>query len=224
MGLLIVLVLVAAVSLTVVVAQQQQQIRQRAAYFNPSINQGNGGGSTTPTPTPNPLLAKPEPVSQPPIPILPACGQNLTCSRSTVDGVCSSTQTKCLSDKRFFLADDIVTSDGPKSIVCCNNTGSVTPTPTPNPLLHYSTPTPTPTSSSVVAVTQPASCTSPLKSKGDANCDTIINILDFNIWRDEAYGKIAATRANFNKDQGNNVDILDFNIWRTSMQDSSLSH
>lgn len=49
------------------------------------------------------------------------------------------------------------------------------------------------------------------RNQGDANCDNIIDLLDFNIWRTE-YISGSSTRADFNGSGG--VDLLDFNIWR----------
>ncbi|MDP2672140.1 MAG: hypothetical protein Q8O68_01365, partial [Candidatus Daviesbacteria bacterium] len=74
-------------------------------------------------------------------------------------------------------------------------------------------PIPADSSSSTSTLT---SC--PFKSQGDANCDRIINISDFNIWRDEALIKTSSTtRADFNNDSV--VDSTDLSIWIQSMRD-----
>ncbi len=90
---------------------------------------------------------------------------------------------------------------------------------------------PTPTSVTAAVTIPSDSCASPYKIKGDANCDGRIDILDFNIWRDEFNHAIYTTRANFSGDEKDRqergdiiIDILDFNIWRNSMQDNSLPH
>jgi len=62
----------------------------------------------------------------------------------------------------------------------------------------------------------------PLKNRGDANCDGKINILDFNIWRDEFLRVANTTSADFNSD--NSITILDFNVWRDGFLDPSLPH
>jgi len=71
-------------------------------------------------------------------------------------------------------------------------------------LASYSTgtfPTPTPT---VILCTR--------KGEGDANCDGVINILDFETWRREFLGIDTTTKADFDSSGG--VTILDFEIWR----------
>lgn len=53
------------------------------------------------------------------------------------------------------------------------------------------------------------------RSRGDANCDTFVNFIDFEIWRKEFTGEQNTTDANFNyKDGDTKVDIIDFEIWR----------
>ena len=69
------------------------------------------------------------------------------------------------------------------------------------PYVPSPTPTPTPT---------PIPC--PLKTQGDANCDGVINILDFEIWRREFLRIDTTTKADFDSSGG--VSILDFEIWR----------
>ena len=50
------------------------------------------------------------------------------------------------------------------------------------------------------------------KGEGDANCDGLINILDFEIWRREFLGIDSTTKADFDSSGG--ITILDFEIWR----------
>ena len=52
------------------------------------------------------------------------------------------------------------------------------------------------------------------KTLGDANCDDLVDLVDFEIWRREYTGEINSHRANFNPDTDNQVDLLDFEIWR----------
>lgn len=54
----------------------------------------------------------------------------------------------------------------------------------------------------------------PLKSQGDADCNSKIDIVDFEIWRKEASGLITSTNANFNFTVDSAVNIIDFEIWR----------
>jgi len=78
-----------------------------------------------------------------------------------------------------------------------------TPTPTPTPSL---TPTPTITPSPIPTPTPtPPQC--PHFDQGDANCDKIVDLLDYGIWWDN-YGP--GEVADFNGD-GNN-DLLDYGI------------
>ncbi len=60
-----------------------------------------------------------------------------------------------------------------------------------------------------VAVTG-GSC--PLKVNGDANCDGIISIVDFGIWRNEYFGLLSTKNTDF--DNTGSVGIVDFEIWR----------
>lgn len=74
-------------------------------------------------------------------------------------------------------------------------TGGITPTPTPGGL------TPTPVSCDL--------------SHGDANCDGKIDLIDFNLWRQQ-FTTTVISSADFNSD--GKVDLVDFNIWRTNAQ------
>lgn len=51
----------------------------------------------------------------------------------------------------------------------------------------------------------------PIKNQGDANCDNIVNIIDFNGWWLEATGQSTTTNADFTGD--GIVNIIDFNRW-----------
>lgn len=82
---------------------------------------------------------------------------------------------------------------------------SPTPTMTPSP-----TPIPTPT----LTPTPP-----PLE--GDVNGDGSIDILDFNIWRNEFIGISTTRESDLNKD--NKIDLIDFNIWRNAFNPSPTS-
>lgn len=96
------------------------------------------------------------------------------------------------------------------------------PTPNSQPAISSTTipaqPSPTdtsiPTNPNQPAQTQTNLVTDscPLKSKGDANCDGKIDILDFNIWREEFTKALNTTSSDFNND--GRVNTLDFNIWR----------
>ena len=50
------------------------------------------------------------------------------------------------------------------------------------------------------------------KGEGDANCDGVITILDFETWRREFLGIDTTTKSDFDSSGG--VTILDFEIWR----------
>ncbi|MBI2443337.1 MAG: carbohydrate binding domain-containing protein [Candidatus Levybacteria bacterium] len=93
--------------------------------------------------------------------------------------------------------DDIALCEG----TCATSTPvpttppSATPTRTPTPT---PTRTPTPTPSLL----------------GDVNKDGTVDLLDFNIWRDEFLGTLTTKLADLNTD--GKVDLLDFNIWLTA--------
>jgi len=50
-----------------------------------------------------------------------------------------------------------------------------------------------------------------LKSKGDADCSGVVNLLDFEVWRREFLNQ---TGLNSDFDGNGTVSILDFEIWR----------
>ncbi|GEM_PF-5551149 len=54
---------------------------------------------------------------------------------------------------------------------------------------------------------------------GDADGNGIVNIVDYNIWREEYLALSNTKRADFNKD--GKVDLIDFNIWRNAFNPSS---
>lgn len=90
----------------------------------------------------------------------------------------------------------VCASDGCGKQICCAATIAC-PTPTTIP-----TPTPNP-------------CT--LQPQGDANCDDVINDVDYGIFQSKMKGlnyAVAYYSADFNKDA--KVDMLDYEIWRNS--------
>ena len=81
---------------------------------------------------------------------------------------------------------------------------SPTPSRTPTPVSATNTiqPTRTPTPISVCA----------RKSQGDANCDGLIDLIDFEIWRREFIGSATTRNADINMD--GLVNLIDFEFWR----------
>lgn len=79
--------------------------------------------------------------------------------------------------------------------------GTATPTPTAITPSPSQSPIPTPTGS--------ASCA--LHGRGDANCDGMIDLVDFEMWRRE-YTTKTGTSSDFNNDGG--VTLVDFELWR----------
>lgn len=95
---------------------------------------------------------------------------------------------------------------------------SITPTslPTSTPV---PTATPLPTSTPTITPTpQPPTPTTTVKP-GDANGDSNVDILDYNIWRDEFLGILNTKKADFNRD--GKVTMLDFAIWRNAVYNPS---
>lgn len=87
---------------------------------------------------------------------------------------------------------------------CVSNLGCRSSSPTP-------TQTATPPSPTITPV---ASC--PKKSQGDANCDGVVDGIDYSIWlstqcRPSVSQKCADNQADFNKD--GNIDDNDYKIW-----------
>lgn len=86
---------------------------------------------------------------------------------------------------------------------------SVQPTPTITPPPPSSTSSPLPTNTP--AITQSGS-NCPHKSSGDANCDGITNMVDFEIWRKEALEGLGSLDADFNGDGVVNSDDFMINF------------
>ncbi|MDO8621392.1 MAG: dockerin type I repeat-containing protein [Candidatus Levybacteria bacterium] len=182
-------------------------------------DRGNCDGTITLLPTPNPPIVGDYPTSTPtPTPSLQRCDSADGSVRT--DGanqyVCSSqpppAESNCQSTPSFSCVNP---SDG---CYICPVTSTTRTSPPPPP-----TSTPAPAASAGQAApppTTPSGC--PLKSKGDANCDGKVNILDYNILRDEFTHKLQTRTADFNSN--NVIDDLDLSIWKNSMQDSNIQH
>lgn len=56
----------------------------------------------------------------------------------------------------------------------------------------------------------------PLRTLSNANCDDNINLIDFELWRQESTGIKTTKSADFNCD--GTVNIIDFGIWRNNIQ------
>lgn len=97
---------------------------------------------------------------------------------------------------------------------------SVPPTETPAPPISTVAPQPSGTPS----VPSPTGGTGicPLKNEGDANCDGVVDIKDFNIWQKQLDTVVPASPVNNNSNfacvEGNTTtyfsDLVDFEIWR----------
>lgn len=74
------------------------------------------------------------------------------------------------------------------------------------------TPTQTITQAPVMTNTPQPNCL--LKFQGDSDCNGVIDLVDFEIWRKEATGSQNTKNANFNFAIDSIVDIIDFEIWR----------
>ena len=141
----------------------------------------------------------------------------------------------CQSPYAYSGYNNSGTSCDNNNQICCVNYNVSTATPSKIPTLI---PTAVPTSIPTIASTQvtspvPTTLTpSPvpfcyLKNKGDGNCDNIINISDYELWRTEFVGTLRGIPiinkpSDFNKD--GDITIADFNIWKTSMADTTLPH
>ena len=177
------------------------------ATLTPTPTPTIGGPTLTPTPTRTPT----------PTPTLPPCydfnGDGMVTMADVlfvIDAFGSEVGDPRYDARYDLNKDGIINITDVLMARAQLGTACDSPTPTPTPTR---TPTPTPTS------------TCPLKGRGDANCDEIINILDFNIWRDEFLKVVNTTSSNFDdSDENNPITILDFNIWRDGFLDPSLPH
>lgn len=163
----------------------------------------------------------------------PVPSSGLDCSVSgacTCEQVCNSVPgdpTNCLSFcarvTPISVQDPVPTSPPIPTIIPTNipiptAIPTAIPTPTSAPVLPTSVPTriqtTLPTAIPTIAV---ASCS--LKNKGDANCDDIINLLDYEVWRTELISELKGTAtiklSDFNEDGA--ITIVDFNIWKSNL-------
>ncbi len=94
-----------------------------------------------------------------------------------------------------------------------NLVGSIcapTPTPTIKPTATIAPPTPT----STLIPTPTIITTCSTKALGDADCNGLYNLVDFEIWRKEMMHVVTTKYADFNNSSV--TDLVDFEIWRKS--------
>ncbi len=110
--------------------------------------------------------------------------------------------------------------------ICPNNADCVGGTPSAPRTFKYQTSAPsTPTNTATPKPTNTTVVTQcPIRSNGDANCDNIINYIDFICWRGELIGSKPANcnSADFTGEKGTPdgvVNSLDYNIWRKTFLD-----
>lgn len=135
----------------------------------------------------------------------------ITFTSKTLAGTGSIT-TQNVQITAASFAGNLPNTTIPASYTVLVPTATPTLTPTPSPLIPTSAPTntPAPTATPVPPTVTPTLAPVP----SDINKDGSVNILDYNIWRDE-FKKIVSTKlSDINKD--GNVDLLDFNIWRSA--------
>ncbi len=99
----------------------------------------------------------------------------------------------------------MVTGGDVSAAQCCCQKEETTPSPTTG-LTNTPVPSLTPTGPNPTELP-----TCPKKPQGDANCDGIIDMGDFDIWKKEFIDRLAKD-ADFNSD--GKVSLLDFEIWR----------
>jgi hypothetical protein len=69
---------------------------------------------------------------------------------------------------------------------------------------------PSPTLTSAITPSPTTGCLS--KSAGDADCNGVVDLVDFEIWRKEFTQTLTTKNGDFNANGV--VDIVDFEIWR----------
>lgn len=140
-----------------------------------------------------------------------ATERNSEFRNNTLHGILKLTLHSTSYDWQFIDKTGVVRDQGSSS--CAIGSG-VTPTSGP-----YLSPTVHPTSTPVQPTnpvnptrtpTPMAGC--PRKSQGDADCNGIIDLIDFEIWRREFSGLATTRNADYNADGF--VNLIDFEIWR----------
>lgn len=118
------------------------------------------------------------------------------------------------------------TCDQPKRLYCYSKVlgAQATPTPVFSPTagpLPSNTPTPTPKVSVIPSITVSPPPTCPRKPEGDANCDDLVDLVDYDIWKNDFLNSSTIlVRADFNGDQ--KADEYDFEIFRNTYANASV--
>ncbi len=107
-------------------------------------------------------------------------------------------------DYSIFLRDS---ANGTNQVACTNYLNNTT-----NPC----TVSPTPTIPGATNTPPPPTATPTGPVPGDANGDKKVDIIDYQIWRDEYLGNVATKQADFNKD--GKIDLIDFSIFRNAFK------
>lgn len=120
------------------------------------------------------------------------------------------------------LSQLLTVTTTPTPILTIAPTDTVTPEPSPIETLQPTiadtvfTPTPVSTASST-PFNVPTSASMPCqkKSKGDANCNNVIDLTDFMIWKEAFVSSPQSSSADFD---GNGVSLIDYLIWKSNYQ------
>ena len=118
----------------------------------------------------------------------------------------------------YAYADDLEVIDPNPVTPTPTRVPTVVPTSTPTPTR---TPTPTPSRTPTPTITiipspTPTTIVEQASDVADFNKDTVVDLLDFNIWRDEFLGTLLTKKSDANKD--GIVDLLDFSKWLTEFK------
>ena len=148
------------------------------------------------------------------------------------NGVLNGYDTRQLTNGQHTLKADIYFKDGsiqtysvifnvnnqtqPTATAIPTTTPTKTPTPTPVTvsIIPTATPTKTPTPTQATVSIAPSATTVPcaMKSQGDANCDNKVDMIDYEIWRQEFAGLVTTHNADFNSN--GQTELIDYETWR----------
>lgn len=109
----------------------------------------------------------------------------------------------------------ITSIEGPTLTPTLTPTQTPIPTATPTPtetLVPTATPTIDPLITPTVTPTPGACPVCELGARGDADCNEIINVIDFTIWKEERTGRASTKSADF--DCNGIVNLIDYMIWK----------
>lgn len=130
------------------------------------------------------------------------------------NGVINGYNTRQLTNGQHVLKAEVYFKDGTVQLYSVTFTVN-NPTPTPTQMtgtvVPTAIPTKTPTPSTLPTTIPPTTVVCPLKPQGDANCDNKVDMIDYEIWRQDFVNQ---TSGDADFDKNGQTDLIDYETWR----------